>query len=261
MYKVSIITLTYNGLNVLKPCVESVLKYCNDVDFQWIIRENGSSDGSLEYLKTLKDDPRFIIVEAKNDGNFSKMNNDCLPLATGDYLLFLNNDTECATDFLSPMIKILDNDPQASCIGAQLFYPNGHLQHGGIVFDENGMAYNLTNRLINGYYKISDVLSSDRKYQAVTGACMLVRRLEFLKVGMFDEEYHWCYEDVDLALKLTIGQGKYAVVPTQAKMIHKESWSKANPNFFIAKVRLNDKWQDRIKFDIFLYGGKDYNKY
>ena len=73
--KLSLITPTYNGLRVLRACVESIQKHCSGVDWEWIIGENGSTDGSLEYLKSLND-PRIVIVERRNEGNFSTMNND-----------------------------------------------------------------------------------------------------------------------------------------------------------------------------------------
>lgn len=259
--KVSIITLTYNGLNVLKPCVESILKHCADVNFEWIIRENGSNDGSLAYLESLDTVKDVKIMDCENVGNFSSMNNLCVDYAEGDYLLFLNNDTEANSDFITPMVDLLD-DPQVGVVGSLLHYPNGKVQHGGIVFDHHKNAHNLSSLFSSrNNLNIDNITMYDRIYQTVTGASFMCRKSDFIAVGKFNEEYNWCYDDVDLGLSITNKLNKIAVVSKDSKLIHHESWSDAKPENWDA-IRLLRRYHGKdIKPDFFKYSNIHYNLY
>jgi len=256
MNKVSIVTLTYKGLGVLKPCVESVLKHCTSIPFQWIIRENSSEDGSLEFLQRveLNSNQQLDIILAKNVGNFAEMNNDLIGETTGEYLLFLNNDIEAKSDFLKPMVEALDNNPDIGSVGAVLRYPNGKIQHCGIVFNENGSAFNLGFPFDKLQGIDSEmVCKQSRLYQAATGACLLVRKSEFEAIGRFDTQFHWCYDDVDLCLALK----KPALVLAGHELIHHESWSKAKPANYDALRRLTVKY--RLIGDYWNYNLGSYN--
>jgi GT2 family glycosyltransferase len=263
MHKVSILTLNYNGLKVLKSCVESVLDKCSNVDFQWVIRENNSTDGSLDYLKTVNPDKQEIkIVVCNNDGNFSKMNNEVIDECDGEYLLFLNNDVTALTDFITPMVSILEKDKSIGSVGSVLRYPDGRMQHCGVVFNENGSAFNLGYPFANLHnIDVERVIKHDRIYQVSTGACLMVRKSEFIELGMFDENYNWCYDDVDLCMRLTHYLGKPSVVAKDSKLIHHESWSKAKPANYDALRRLKAKFKDTIKGDYWFYNLDSYNVY
>lgn len=257
--KVSVVTLTYNGLKVLKPCVESVLTHCKG-DYEWIIRENGSTDGSLDYLKTLEPEVPVKVVMAENKGNFASMNNELLPDCDGEYLLFLNNDITCSNDFITPMAEYLA-DPTIGSVGAVLRYPNGLMQHCGIIFHE-GQAHNLSSSFAKTHgIDINTVISKDRLYQVATAACVMVRKEDFLKVGGFDTNFHWCYDDVDLGLKITHQLGKPAVVPAKVQLVHHESWSNAKPTPYEALRLLRKKHKDVMTDDYWQYVMDSYNVY
>ncbi len=260
--KVSIITLTYNGLQVLKPCVESIRSYCHDVPLQWIIRENGSTDGSLDYLRALSpvEGHKLDILPMQNVGNFAQMNNEVIDLVESDYILFLNNDIVAQSNFLEPMLKAIE-DPKIGSVGAILRYPDGKMQHCGIVFNENGSAFNLGYPFANmSSIDVEKVITKDRLYQAATGACLLVRKADFEAIGRFDTKFDWCFDDVDLCLALTSKLNKPSLVLSGHELIHHESWSKARPANYDALRRLKQKYPD-LTGDFWNYGLSSFNEY
>jgi len=252
--KISIITLTYNGIDVLKNCVESILEKCATVDFEWLIRENGSKDGSLEYLQQMAaKDSRLRIFNMTNGSNFSQMNNELYPECRGQYVVFLNNDVEAITDFLSVQANILDRDPKVGGVGAVLWYPNKTLQHCGIAFEHNCSAHNISNQYSQLRNLYNGLHLKDRVYQAATGACFMMRKDEWKAIGLFDEGYVFCFDDVALSLSITHKLKKKIVVPKDAQLFHFESYSKANPNTWAAWTRLKSQWGKIFKPDVFNY--------
>src|SRR3989304_9769073 len=128
--KISIIILTYNNLDLNKRCIESVLKY-SDGDFEIIIVDNASKDKTPDYLRTLKNDKIKVILNDENLG-FSKGNNLGAKAASGEILIFLNNDTEVTKDWLTPIIGQLQKE-SVGIVAPKLLYPNGKIQHAGVV--------------------------------------------------------------------------------------------------------------------------------
>jgi GT2 family glycosyltransferase len=250
MKKVSIITPTYNGLNVLKTCVQSIQTHLSSIDWEWIIGENSSSDGSLEWLQSLKDS-RIKIIERTNEGNFSSMNNYLAGQASGKYLLFLNNDTEATDDFLTPMLNLIENDDSVGIVGANLFYPNGELQHGGVLIDKNLSPVNISDPLYRNIKTLNKQTHlKTREYQSVTGACLLIRAKDFEDVWGFDANYNWAYEDVDLCLKIKYHKMKKIVGCSHSNLRHYESYSKANPNLPKNFEFFKTRWKHVIKSDV-----------
>jgi len=261
MAKLSIITLTYNGLHVLKNCIESVLEQCADQDFEWIIRENGSTDGTVEYLKELAEkDDRLFPIQCTNEGSFSQMNNEMLEYCSGDYVLFLNNDVQATSNFIKEMLEVIENDEEVGAVGAVLRYPDDTIQHCGIVYESNCTAHNISTYYMAIRDLKKDLYLKDREYQGATGACLMMRTEDWEAVGLFDESFHWCYDDVDLCLKVVFDLGKKIVVPCKATLYHFESWSKANPNVWAAVSRLGEKWAQKLSGDVYWYT-MDYNEY
>lgn len=252
MPKLSLITLNYNGLEVLKNCVESVLAHCSGVDWEWLIAENGSTDGSLEYLQALAD-PRIRIFERDNTGNFSSMNNALAKHAKGQYLCFLNNDTEATSDFLTPMLIMLENDPMIGVVGSVLKYPNGELQSAGILFSADISPVNVSIHLLNNFPVYKYLHLKDREYDAVTGACFMMSKKDFDWVWGFDPSYSWAYEDVDLCLKIKHHINKRVVTCKGAVLTHHESYSKANPNLEKNFQLFKKRWQSLVKPNLAKY--------
>lgn len=218
--KVSIITPTRDGIDLLKKCYEAMDKNTCYPNWEWIIGDSDSSDGTVEYLKGLEDARIKIVERGTTDGSFSTINNDLTKFATGEYYLFLNNDTEPQPFWLFEMMTKIHNNPEIGVVGARLLYPSKRVQHAGIAFIPQGPA-NLGKAVLGSFPKGFD--NHDRFYQAVTGACLLVNARDFKEVGEFDPVYHFCYEDVDLCLKIRDKLNKKVLYAANAVLIHNES--------------------------------------
>jgi GT2 family glycosyltransferase/glycosyltransferase involved in cell wall biosynthesis len=230
---VAIIIPTKNNVGVLKACVESIKKttYRN---YKVVIVDNESDDPStLEYLA---DTPHMVLRIANHEKGFSfaAINNRAVEQINADYLLFLNNDTEVITpEWLTQMVGYLKM-PGVGAVGARLLFPDGRIQHAGVVCGYyNGMAgpaFKLLSAHDHGYLSYTRVT---RNYSAVTAACMLTPRPLFLEMGGFDErEFAVAYNDVDYCCRLRAAGHRIVYCPT-AELVHKEGYSRGfvdNPN-------------------------------
>lgn len=224
---ISIIIPTRNGLDVLKPCIDSVLK-THDGHVEILIIDNGSDDrATLDYLASIREQGLARVLRDDQPFNFSSINNDAAAQATGEILCFLNNDTEVlATDWLDRARALLLID-DVGVVGARLLFPDGKLQHFGIVLGmgahrvagtpHGGMAGNDL-----GYFGKAQLM---QEFSAVTAACMFIRKRDFDAVGGFERSLTVAYNDIDLCLKVR-ARGLKIVGDPKILLIHKESRSR-----------------------------------
>src|SRR4030042_4439233 len=123
--KLSIIILSYNTQDLLKDCLLSLRKVVSEVDFEIIVPDNGSTDGSPEMLK--EEFPEVLLIENKKNLGFAKGNNRAEPFTRGEYILFLNSDTIINKDTLSKTVEYLDNHRQVGALTCKIFLPDGSL--------------------------------------------------------------------------------------------------------------------------------------
>lgn len=218
--KVSIIIPTRDRLNLLRACVESIESKTDYKSYEILIVDNGSHDeATLDYLKQ----SRHRVLRCDGPFNFSRLNNLAAREADGDYLLFLNNDTQALnTEWLSAMVEHAQR-PEVGAVGAKLLYPNGSIQHAGVILGPDRIACHPFRRSRGGYFNFPDI---QRNYSAVTAACLMVRRALFKEVGGLNEEaLPVTYNDVDFCLRLR--QRGYLIVYTPyARLVHRESASR-----------------------------------
>lgn len=217
---VSIITPTRDGVENVKKCYEALDKNTGYPNWEWIVGDSDSKDGTAEYIKSLGD-PRIKLVErGTTDGSFSTINNELTKFAKGEYLLFLNDDTQPQEFWLYEMMSKIHRHPEIGIVGAKLLYSKGRIQHAGIAFVPQGPA-NLGKAVLGSFPK--GYAEHDRFYQAVTGACLLIREEDFRAIKGFDPVYYFCYEDVDLCLKVVFNLKKKVLYASNANVIHAES--------------------------------------
>lgn len=213
---VSVIIPTKDQLPLLQQCVETLLEKTAYRNFEVLIVDNGSS--SPEALAWLDGVERMGLDQLRvlrypQPFNYSAMNNLAARQARGEYLLLLNNDTAVLQgDWLDGMLNHAQR-PEVGIVGAKLLYPDGRIQHAGVVLGLNGPA---------DHPHIGDPLNTpghmhrllvDQDLSAVTGACLMVRKSLYEEVGGLDEEaFKVSYNDVDLCLK--VRQAGYLVVWT-----------------------------------------------
>ncbi|MGC2062676.1 MAG: glycosyltransferase, partial [Thermodesulfovibrionales bacterium] len=251
--RLSIITPVYNKIEYTKKCLAAIRGNTPDELYEIIIIDNASTDGTKDFLKSLAEDVRIISNE-KNLG-FAKACNQGASISSSEYILFLNNDTEPMKGWLEPLAAVLDNDASVAAVGSKLIYPDGTIQHGGIILvdDRKNKDPLLAKNNFVGMPANAPEANEATLYQALTAACLAVRKSAFTKAGGFDEGYWNGYEDVDLCFKLKMQGNKFVYEPRSVVVHHesksgKERFSKAAENI----ARLHNKWIGKIGPDMVL---------
>lgn len=215
---VSIIIPTKNNKKLLERCI-SKINFTSYKNFEIIIIDNGNTEkDAIDYLKSLS----YRIVKFDSVFNFAAMNNAAATVASGNLLLFINDDVApIYHNWLEEMVSICLQDG-VGIVGPKLVYSNGSIQHAGLIFSKNGAGYHpyqLVEKSKPGYFGF---LNCVRNYSAVTGACLLIRKNIFEKVGGFDEKLDVYYNDADLCLK-TLRNGHRVVYTPYAELLHEGS--------------------------------------
>ncbi|MGB9700381.1 MAG: glycosyltransferase family 2 protein, partial [Thermodesulfobacteriota bacterium] len=236
--KVSIIILNWNQLAFLQQCLNSIIENTTYSNFEIIILDNGSNEkGTADYLKNL---PFKIIFSPKNLG-YARGNNLAAKSAEGDLLLFLNNDIIAEKNWLTPMVKLMLQRVDCGIVGSKLLYPDRTIQHIGVAFDWRGNRRHIYKKYPADIFPAQEI----RECEAVTGACLMIRRDLFEKVGGFDERYMNGSEDIDLCLKVR-SKGYRVFFCPQSVLIHFEKTTlKKRGNFY-------KKWSEKKNNKIFL---------
>ncbi|MEO6356943.1 MAG: glycosyltransferase family 2 protein [Ferruginibacter sp.] len=247
--KVSIIIPTKNCASLLKNCIESILEKTTYPNYEIIIVDTGSNDAdAIHLLNKFKENKRIDVLYYKEKFNFSKVNNFGAARATGDYFVFLNNDTEVIVEEWLNNLVFFADIKQVGAVGSLLLFPNKAVQHAGIVLGFRETADHIMRDFpsdSDGYF---GSLSCTREVSAVTAACMLIKKEIFQQVNGFEDSYGSVYQDVDLCLK--IRNKGYSIICTPASVLfHHESVSRGNNYDFIDRMLLKDQWEAALKSD------------
>jgi GT2 family glycosyltransferase len=189
------------------------------------------------------------LIERKAPFNWAAMQNQGATAATGEYLLFLNDDMEVITpDWLESLLEFAQL-PAVGAVGAKLLYPDGRLQHVGVLLLGGDPCHAYLNypRDTVGYFYHNVV---HRNVMAVTGACLMTRREVFDAVGGFDEAFPLEYNDVDYCLKLATA-GRRIVFTPHAELYHYET-STRPVGLADALPRFRERWHQRWYRDPYL---------
>jgi glycosyltransferase involved in cell wall biosynthesis len=254
---VSILIPTRNGEKLVYQCIESITKKTKYRNYEIVLIDNGSdSPAALTYFSELAKNPRIRVFRDDSPFNFSRLNNRAAENAKGEVLVLLNNDTEVVTpEWLDEMIS-LAMLPNIGAVGARLCYPNGTLQHGGVILGLGGCAahaHSCVSLESAGYFGRAKLL---QMITAVTGACLAVRKSVFQEVGGLDEEkLKISYNDIDFCLKLR-GKGYWNVWTPHAELIHYESVTRGyevtperKARFFNEISTLKKRWPNSFFHD------------
>lgn len=198
--KILIVIVNYNGKHLLAKNLPSVIS-TDYKDFDIVVVDNDSSDGSVEYLK--ENFPTVKVVESSENLGFGKGNNlGVHTYPNYDAYLFLNNDVSVPKDWLKELVKVIENDNKIGAVGPKVLYSkkkNGKyiVNSAGIQVDKHFMAY-------DRYDKEEDNPKYDvvEEIDALMGGAFLVRRDAFEKAGGFNPKMFLYYEDIDLSLRI-----------------------------------------------------------
>lgn len=250
---VSIIIPSKDNYSVLEKCINSIREKTLYTNYEIIVVDNGSCQQIKSKVNALAD--KYIYN--KMEFNFSKMCNLGAKNASGDFYLFLNDDTQVVSpNWLDEMVNYA-RQQQTGAVGCKLLYPHNDLiQHIGVINIKNGPVHAFIGKRAEGLYFGRDKYVYN--YSCVTGACLMVDKTKFFG---FDEELRVAYNDVDLCLKL-IEKGYYNVCIPYICLYHYESVSRGDDrkNNLKLKRLFAERQLLYTKHKEFAFNDKFYNK-
>ena len=220
--KISIIIPTRDKPQLLKNCIDSVRNTTSDLDIELVVVDNDSRETESKELFDELKMQGAVILEYPGSFNYSAICNLAAQNSTGDYLCFLNNDTEVISpEWLSSMVEHA-SQPTVGLVGSVLLYPDKTLQHMGIAL---GMAGGIAGHPYRG--KSSQECLPDNCFEVsgVTFACAVISKAKFDALGGLDEKFPVGFNDVDISIRST-ASGLHNVLCTKSVLTHAESQSR-----------------------------------
>ncbi|MCD8196959.1 MAG: glycosyltransferase family 2 protein [Lachnospiraceae bacterium] len=209
----------------LRRCISSIAERSTWKNYEIIVIENNSTEQSIfDYYEELKADARMRVVTYEGEFNYSKINNFGAGFAKGEYLLFLNNDTEAITpDWMEQMLMYAQR-ADVGAVGAKLYYADNTIQHAGVVIGlgAHRSAGHTHYKMPREHLGYMGRLCYAQDVTAVTAACLLVSRRIYDEVGGLDESFTISLNDVDFCLKIR-EKGYLNIFTPFAELYHYES--------------------------------------
>jgi GT2 family glycosyltransferase len=254
--KLCISVISYNGLSFLKECLDSLLSYPPDKEYEILVVDNASSDGSPEFIKNSYPQIKLIINNV-NIG-FAAANNQAIKSSKSEYVLLINSDCKVYKDSLNKLIEFMDSVRNAGVIGPKIINSDGSIQFSCRKFPSilnAGFHSILTNIAPNNpfsrKYKLVDI-NRDNPFEVdwVSGSCMLIRRDALDDAGFMDEHYFMYVEDVDLCYQMWKKNWKVFYFP-HSEILHHIGGSTSDKKL---------KASFRMQKSIFYFFWKNYKK-
>jgi glycosyltransferase involved in cell wall biosynthesis len=222
--KVSLVIPTRDALGLVRQCIESIVALSTYPDYEILLVDNGSTDPeALRYFAELREQPGFQVLRDDGPFDYAALNNAAVAQARGELVALINNDIEVITpDWLEEMVA-LALQPDVGAVGAKLLYPDGTVQHAGVVLGIGGIAghaHKHLPRAEGGYFNRAQLIQS---FEAVTAACLVVRKAVYQQVGGLDADHlKISYNDIDFCLRLREAGYRNVWTP-HAELYHHES--------------------------------------
>ena len=263
---VSIIIPTRNQLPYLQRCLESIIAKTRYTHYEILVVDNDSDDAqTCAYLDLLINNQqafgnRIRVLRHPGTFNFSAMNNRAVEIAQGEMVLMLNNDTAVLyDDWLEEMVSHALR-PGVGVVGAKLQYPDGKIQHAGVILGMKGPAEHAFIGHAGDYRGYFGRAQVTQNYSAVTGACLLISKALYQQLGGLDEQaFKVSLYDIDLCMK--VRQAGHSIVWTPwAVLLHEGSASQKGAievksdhdkqkRFLAEKQRFYQRWLPKLAFD------------
>lgn len=243
---VSIIIPAYNQFDYTYKCIKSIQLHSGDVSYEVILADDSSTDQTKEIAQLIDG---LRVVRTKKNLRFLLNCNHAAKQARGEYILYLNNDTQVQPGWLEPLVRLLEHDQTIGMTGSKLVYPDGRLQEAGGILWKDGSAWNYghgQNPALPQFNYVKDV-------DYISGASILIRASLWKSLGGFDEHFAPAYcEDSDLAF--AVRKAGYRVVyQPQSVVVHFEGVSNGTDTSTGLKAyqienakKLSIKWKDEF---------------
>lgn len=233
----SVIIVNYNVKFYLEQCLESVRRASKGLQVETFVVDNLSTDGSVAYLRERF--PEVTFIENRENVGFARANNQAIRQSKGRYVLLLNPDTFVGEDTLVRMVEFMEAHPEAGGAGAYMLNADGTfapesrrgLPTPFVAFCKMSGLTKLfpKSRLLGRYYMGYLDASEVNEIEAISGACMMLRREALDKVGLLDEDFFMYGEDIDLSYRVLKGGYKNYFIPT--RMLHYKGESTAKNSY------------------------------
>jgi GT2 family glycosyltransferase len=256
---VTLIVPTRNRADLLGPCLNGLMNRTDYKNLEIIVVDHESDEpDTLALLRDVARDPRVRVMPYHGAFNYSDMNNRAVGIARGELIGLINNDVDVINSAWLNEMAALAWRPENGAVGAKLLYPDGRVQHAGVVLGVGGVAAHVhLGAMANnqGYFGRLFLISN---VSAVTGACMLVRKSLFEEVGGLNaSDLTVAFNDVDFSLKVAAAGYRNVWTPF-ALLYHRESSSRgsdadpAQEARFQREVRyMRDRWGETLRVDPF----------
>lgn len=205
----SIIIVNWNSKEYLQKCIESVVVSIQGIEYEIVVIDSGSFDGCGEMLK--KHYPKVHFIQSEKNLGFAKANNTAFNVSSGRNILFLNPDTEIEGSAVNTLYNQLNSLPDAGIVGAKLLNSDRSVQTSCIqsfptilnqLLDSNALRNVFPRAKMWGMRPLFTEENKPVEVDAVSGACLMIKRSAFKTVGMFSPDYFMYSEDIDLCYKV-----------------------------------------------------------
>lgn len=237
---VSIIVLNWNGKQYLETCLSSLVRQTYK-NIEIIFVDNGSSDGSIDYVRNKF--PGVVILGHAANLGFAEGVNSGIRISRGEFIATINNDAQADENWINNLVKVIESDQGIGCCGSKMmrYYARNIIDSAGIVVYQNGNAYDRgSEEEDKGQYN-----SQEEIFGACAGAA-LYRRKMLDKIGLFDKDYFAYLEDVDISFRMRLFGWKCIYVPDALVYhMHSATSKQASPFklFYLERNKLWNMWK------------------
>jgi glycosyltransferase involved in cell wall biosynthesis/GT2 family glycosyltransferase/cytochrome c-type biogenesis protein CcmH/NrfG len=242
-FDASIIIPVHNRAQLTQECIVALSGAETRANYELIIVDNASTDDTPRILQAIEGD--VTVLRQSSNRGFAAACNLGARVATGEFLVFLNNDTQPQSGWLDALLECARSEKSAGVIGSRLLYPEGKVQHAGVAFNVNKIPYHV----FQNFGAEHPAATEQRDMQAVTGACMMVSANLFRELSGFDEGYRNGFEDIDFCLRARASLSRVIYCP-RSTVIHHEEASEGRKDHDRENLeRFMQRWQEAVRAD------------